>query len=83
VGVPFHVVDLRGVQPAPQIMVERRLVGQRLKPEAWCFSIVMCFTLFWPCAFIPCCLDECKEPIYEDVYVSPLMVPQQVVVMRP
>ena len=85
VGVPFHVVDLRGgmpYEPAPQIVVERRLVGKRLKPEAWCFAVVMCF-LFWPCAFIPCCLEECKEPIYEDVYVSPLMVPQQVVVMRP
>ena len=57
----------------PPILVERRLVGKRLKPEGWACACVLLF-LFWPLACVPCCLDDCKEEIWEDVYVTPQVV---------
>ena len=44
---------------APPIMIERRLVAKRLKPEGWLCACVLLF-LFWPLACVPCCLDDCK-----------------------
>ena len=42
---------------APPCLAKAR---RRLKWEAWLFIIVAIF-LFWPAAFIPCCIDGCYE----------------------
>jgi len=82
--VPPHVGVPIGYTQASQLLVERRLIGKRLKPEAWLCSCVLLF-LFWPLACVPCCLDACKEEIYEDVYITPPAIlaapqPQQIFV---
>jgi hypothetical protein len=44
-------------------MVQRRLVGKRLKPEGWACACVLLF-LFWPLTCVPCCLDDCKGVLW-------------------
>jgi hypothetical protein len=60
--------------PAQQVqmqpLVQRRVVGQRLKAEGWCCVVVLGL-VFWPVMCIPCCLPGCQEDIYEDVYIMP------------
>jgi hypothetical protein len=44
-------------------MVQRRLVGKRLKPEGWACACLLLF-LFWPLTCVPCCLDDCKGVLW-------------------
>jgi hypothetical protein len=60
--------------PQPQMVgavMQQRVVGQRLKPEAWCCVFALAL-VFWPAMCIPCCIPSCKEDVVETFYVMPV-----------
>jgi hypothetical protein len=68
-----HAYAYAGPPPQQQqlpvaTLVERRLVGTRLKAEGWCCVFALAL-LFWPAMCIPCCLPQCQEDVYEDIYI--------------
>ena len=49
-------------------VLQRRVVGKRMKPEGWCCVVALLF-IFWPCACIPCFLDQCQEDVVVEEYI--------------
>ena len=50
-------------------MVQRQIIGYKMKDEAWIWVIVLLFVC-WPLAWLPCVCEDCKEPIYANAVVT-------------
>ena len=66
-GSPRSSAQQQGVQMVLPVL-QRRVVGKRMKPEGWCCVVALLF-VFWPCACIPCFLDQCQEDVVVEEYI--------------
>ena len=79
-GVPQYVIHSPPPFQTPITVVERKLVGTRLRSDGWCCVIVL-LIVFWPLAWLPCFFM--REDVYADVQTTfvPGMNPPPPVVM--
>ena len=63
---------VRGVvmpQGGTAVISEQHIIGWEMTGEAWCWVVILIFVC-WPLFWIPCVMDSCKRPIYDQSVVA-------------